>query len=202
MRATDTFSFRSFEKIWIIFTPDESAGILIHFVIQRHITKVCHRQKTGNIGIIHQEPVPKSVDLEGIYLPMKEPGDLVPPVPLTFYGFRIMVILGCYFIALFAGLLIAEKWIPQWRVWKWAQWIVVLTVPLAWLASQSGWVVAEVGRQPWSIQGLLPNVAAISRLETGAVQTTFIIFAVLFTLLLVAEISIMAKAIAAGPENE
>jgi cytochrome d ubiquinol oxidase subunit I len=133
---------------------------------------------------------------------LKEPGDLVPPVPLTFYGFRIMVILGGYFIALFAGLLIAERWIPQWRGWKWAQWIVVLTVPLAWLASQSGWVVAEVGRQPWSIQGLLPNVAAISRLEVGAVQTTFIIFAVLFTLLLVAEISIMAKAIAAGPETD
>lgn len=133
---------------------------------------------------------------------LKEPGELVPPVPLTFYSFRIMVMLGGYFIALFAGLLIAEKWIPQWRQWRWAQWIVVLTVPLAWLASQSGWVVAEVGRQPWAIQGLLPNVAAISRLDVGAVQTTFVIFAVLFTLLLVAEISIMTRAIATGPETD
>ena len=71
-----------------------------------------------------------------------------------------------------------------------------------WMASQAGWVVAEVGRQPWAIQGLLPNVAAISRLDVGAVQTTFFIFLVLFTLLLVAEVSIMVKAIAAGPENE
>ena len=77
---------------------------------------------------------------------------------------------------------------------------MVLTTPLAWVASQAGWVVAEVGRQPWSIQGLLPNVAAISRLDVGAVQTTFFIFLVLFTLLLVAELSIMGKAIAAGPE--
>ena len=82
------------------------------------------------------------------------------------------------------------------------QWGVVLTIPLAWLASQAGWVVAEVGRQPWAIQGLLPNVAAISRLETGAVQTTFFIFLFLFTLLLVAELGIMGKAIATGPETD
>ena len=79
---------------------------------------------------------------------------------------------------------------------------MVLTIPLAWLASQAGWIVAEVGRQPWAIQGLLPNVAAISRLEVGSVQTTFFIFLVLFTLLLVAELSIMGKAIAAGPETD
>ena len=87
----------------------------------------------------------------------------------------------------------------MWRR-KWALWLVVLTTPLAWLASQAGWVVAEVGRQPWAIQGLLPNVAAVSRLDVGAVQTTFFIFLGLFTLLLVAELSIMGKAIAEGPE--
>ena len=53
-----------------------------------------------------------------------------------------------------------------------------------------------------TIQGLLPNVAAISRLEVGAVQTTFFIFLGLFTLLLVAEVSIMARALATGPETD
>ncbi len=130
---------------------------------------------------------------------LKEPGDLVPPVALTFYGFRIMVMLGGYFIILFAGLLVLRNKVEKWKL---VQWGVVLTIPLAWLASQAGWVVAEVGRQPWAIQGLLPNVAAISRLETGSVQTTFFIFLVLFTLLLVAEIGIMGKAIATGPEND
>lgn len=133
---------------------------------------------------------------------LNSPAELVPSVPITFYSFRIMVMLGGYFIALFAGLLIACKWLPSWTQWKWALWIVVLTIPLAWLASQAGWVVAEVGRQPWAIQGLLPNVAAISRLEVGSVQTTFFIFLVLFTLLLVAELSIMGKAIATGPETD
>ena len=120
-------------------------------------------------------------------------------MPLTFYSFRIMVILGGYFIALFAGMLLLGKWVSRHKLLLLA---VVLTTPLAWVASQAGWVVAEVGRQPWSIQGLLPNVAAISRLDVGAVQTTFFIFLVLFTLLLVAELSIMGKAIAAGPETD
>lgn len=130
---------------------------------------------------------------------LKSPSELVPPVPLTFYSFRIMVMLGGYFIVLFAGLLLLGQRVTRWKLLQLA---VVLTIPLAWLASQAGWVVAEVGRQPWSIQGLLPNVAAISRLDTGSVQTTFFIFLVLFTLLLVAELSIMGKAIAAGPEPE
>ena len=130
---------------------------------------------------------------------LKEPSDLVPSVPLTFYSFRIMVMLGGYFIVLFAGLLVLRHRVEKWRL---VQWGVVLTIPLAWLASQAGWVVAEVGRQPWAIQGLLPNVAAISRLETASVQTTFFIFLVLFTLLLVAELGIMGKAIATGPETD
>lgn len=130
---------------------------------------------------------------------LKSPGELVPSVPLTFYSFRIMVMLGGYFIVLFAGLLLLGQRLTRWKL---VQLAVVLTIPLAWLASQAGWVVAEVGRQPWAIQGLLPNVAAISRLDVGAVQTTFYIFLALFTLLLVAELGIMGKAIAAGPETD
>lgn len=130
---------------------------------------------------------------------LKSPGELVPSVPLTFYSFRIMVMLGGYFIMLFAGLLLLGQRVTRWKL---VQLAVVLTIPLAWLASQAGWVVAEVGRQPWAIQGLLPNVAAISRLDVSSVQTTFYIFLALFTLLLVAELGIMGKAIAAGPETD
>jgi cytochrome d ubiquinol oxidase subunit I len=92
-------------------------------------------------------------------------------------------------------MLLFGKWIFRWKP---ALLVVVLTAPLAWVASQAGWVVAEVGRQPWAIQGLLPNVAAISRLDAGTVQTTFFLFLVLFTLLLVAGLSIMGKAIEEG----
>ena len=65
----------------------------------------------------------------------------------------------------------------------------------------AGWVVAEVGRQPWAIQDMLPVGAAISKLQTGSVQLTFFIFLLLFTVLLFAEIGIMLKAIKKGPEG-
>lgn len=64
-----------------------------------------------------------------------------------------------------------------------------------WVCSQAGWIVAEVGRQPWTIQDVLPVNAAISDISSTSVQITFWMFAVLFTLLLIAEISIMLRQI-------
>ena len=71
------------------------------------------------------------------------------------------------------------------------QFVAILSIPLVWICSQAGWITAEVGRQPWVIEGLMPARAAISDLTVGSVQTTFVIFAILFTALLVAELSIM-----------
>jgi cytochrome d ubiquinol oxidase subunit I len=65
----------------------------------------------------------------------------------------------------------------------------------------SGWIVAEVGRQPWTIQDLLPTVAAVSNIDASAVQITFWLFAIIFTALLIAEIKIMLKQIKIGPKE-
>ena len=73
--------------------------------------------------------------------------------------------------------------------------------PLVYIAQQAGWIVAEVGRQPWVIQDLLPTVAAVSRIDASVVQITFWMFAVLFTVLLIAELRIMFKAIKTGPKE-
>ena len=129
---------------------------------------------------------------------LKSPHELVPPVALTFYSFHLMVILGGYFVALFAGLLLLGRRVLKWKL---VQLALLLTIPLAYIASEAGWIVAEVGRQPWAIQGLLPNGAAVSRLEPGSVQTTFCIFLVLFTVLLLAELRIMCRAVADGPDH-
>ena len=69
------------------------------------------------------------------------------------------------------------------------------------MASEAGWIVAEMGRQPWTIQDMLPTWAAVSDLQSGAVVTTFIIFLVLFTTMLAVEISILCKQIKKGPEH-
>ncbi len=131
---------------------------------------------------------------------IKDVHDLVPNVPLTFYAFRVMVLLGGYFILFFiAVLFLAYK--KDLSKMKWMHWVAMLTIPLGYLASQAGWVVAEVGRQPWAIQDLMPTNAAISKLNVGSVQATFFIFLVLFTIMLIAEIGIMLKAIRKGPEQ-
>jgi len=69
------------------------------------------------------------------------------------------------------------------------------SIPAVFIASQAGWIVAELGRQPWAIQDLLPVSAALSDLSVGSVMTTFFLFLVIFTVLLIAEISIMTKAV-------
>lgn len=124
--------------------------------------------------------------------------DAVPNVPLTFYSFRVMVIVGSYLFAfLLAALFLAYKRdLLEKAKWNKAFYrLSILTVPLAYLCSVSGWVVAEVGRQPWAIQDLLPNRAAVSDISAGYVQTTFCIFAVIFTALLAADLCIMARQI-------
>ena len=124
---------------------------------------------------------------------LSAPEDAVPPVALTFYSFRVMVILGGYLLLLFVLAIVACIWRPAWLRNRFAQWVGMLSIPLVWICSQAGWVVAEVGRQPWVIQDIMPRGAAISAIGSGSVQTTFWLFAALFTLLLVAEVSIMVR---------
>ncbi len=128
---------------------------------------------------------------------LNHPDEVIPNVPLAFYSFHIMVILGFYFLLLmmifiylvFTGRLEKNRFLLR---------LAILTVPLAYLASQAGWIVAEMGRQPWVIQDLLPTMAAVSHISTTSVQVTFWMFAVLFTALLIAELSIMFRQIKIG----
>ena len=132
---------------------------------------------------------------------IKDVNELVPNVSLTFYMFRVMVMLGGYFILFFIVVLFLAYKKDLSRM-PWMHWVAMLTIPLGYLAGQAGWVVAECGRQPWAIQDMLPTSAAISKLDVGSVQTTFFIFLVLFTVMLIAEVGIMLKAIRKGPETE
>jgi cytochrome d ubiquinol oxidase subunit I len=73
-------------------------------------------------------------------------------------------------------------------------------VPLAYICSESGWLVAEMGRQPWTIQDMLPTWAAVSNLQSASVCITFFLFLILFTTLLAVEINILLKQIQKGSE--
>lgn len=130
---------------------------------------------------------------------IKNPSDLIPPVGLTFYAFRVMVLLGGFLLLLFAVVtFLAYK--NRLESKRWLLWVCFASIFLAIAAGQAGWVVAEVGRQPWAIQDILPTSAAISRLPASSVRLTFFIFLALFTVLLAAELKIMMSAIKKGPE--
>ncbi len=136
---------------------------------------------------------------------MKDHNEIVPPVALTFYAFHIMVILGGYFILFFLVVLhflnrdAKNKY--KFESQKWFMYIAIISVPLVYICSQAGWIVAEVGRQPWTIQDLLPVQASVSGVSADNVYTTLAIFFVLFTILLIAEMGIMFNQIKKGPEN-
>jgi len=119
--------------------------------------------------------------------------DAIPPIALTFYAFRIMVMIGGYLLIFFLLTIAASTWKAKWLEKQWIHWVGIISIPLVWICSQAGWIVAEVGRQPWVIQDLMPTNAAISDISSSSVQVTFWMFAVLFTGLLIAEISIMLK---------
>lgn len=129
---------------------------------------------------------------------IRDKQDLVPPVWLVYWPFRIMVGLGCFLLLLMVVVLWAERKDRIARL-TWLQWVALCSIPLVYIAGQAGWIVAEVGRQPWAIQDLLPVNAAVSSLGTGAVRTTFFVFVAVFTLFLAIEIRVLLKAIKKGP---
>ena len=112
-----------------------------------------------------------------------------------------MVGLGGFLLLLMAAVLWLERR-GRLSEMRWVQWVALWSIPLVYLAGQAGWIVAEVGRQPWVIEGLLPVKAAVSSVSVGAVQTTFWLFVAIFTLFLVIEMRILIKAIKQGPNVE
>lgn len=133
------------------------------------------------------------------YIGSKE--ELVPPTGLVYWAFRAMVGIGCFLMLLMAVVLWAERK-QRLAGMRWLQWTALLSIPLVYLAGQAGWVVAEVGRQPWTIEGLLPVKAAVSSVSAENVKTTFFLFVAIFTLFLIIELRILVRAIKKGPEKE
>jgi cytochrome d ubiquinol oxidase subunit I len=131
---------------------------------------------------------------------LKDPKEAIPDIALSFYSFHIMVGLGMWFMALFALVLFSTlkgKISHQ----RWLLLSMIFTVPLGYVAHECGWIVAEVGRQPWAIQEMLPVGMATSNVASSSVMITFWLFTLLFTALLIAELKIMFTQIKLGLEG-
>lgn len=125
--------------------------------------------------------------------------DTVPDVASLFWTFRIMVGCAFFFLALF-GLsfyLSCRRKLEQ----KWFLRIALYSLPLPWLASEMGWWVAEHGRQPWAIDGILPTYLGTSSLATSDLWISLSGFVIFYTLLAIVEVYLMVKYIRLGPDN-
>ncbi len=126
--------------------------------------------------------------------------DTVPNVPVLFWAFRIMVASGVWMLLIFAlsmfftnkGHLCDRRWLLR---------AALITLPVPWIAAESGWIVAEMGRQPWSIAGILPVNLSVSSLTTNDLYFSLIGLATFYTALLFIEVYLMKRFIKLGPSS-
>ena len=124
----------------------------------------------------------------------------IPNVPVLFWAFRIMVGCGIYFIALFA----LAFWKASKRELTRHRWFLKLalwSLPLPWLAIEMGWIVAEYGRQPWAIEGVLPTALGVSSVSSGQVLTSIGGFVLFYTALAIVDVWLMLKFTRKGPDG-
>jgi cytochrome d ubiquinol oxidase subunit I len=123
--------------------------------------------------------------------------DTVPNIVPLFWSFRFMVGIGFFLIALFstAFYLSARRRLEK----KWFLRLAFLSLPLPWIAAELGWIVAEHGRQPWAIEGILPTNLGVSSVSSGQVWFSLIGFVVFYSLLAIVDVFLMVKYIKLGP---
>ena len=124
----------------------------------------------------------------------------VPRVAPMFWSFRVMVFLGFMFALLLGlslyhtvrGTFLKQRWLLRWALWF---------IPMPWIAAELGWFVAEYGRQPWTIYGVLPTHLSASSLSVGSLYGSLAGFVVFYTGLLAIEMYLMVKFARKGPAS-
>jgi len=157
-----------------------------------------HRRDLG-YGLLLKRYVadPRQADPALIH---KAAWDTVPNVPLMFWAFRIMAGTGLLMILLFGtAFVLATRRIFDNRLFLR---IALYAMPLPWIATELGWVLAEVGRQPWAVEGVLPTFLGASSLTVAQLWTTIIGFTVFYGALAVVEVGLILHTLKKGPFAE
>jgi cytochrome d ubiquinol oxidase subunit I len=137
--------------------------------------------------------IPGINDIQAEYEQTYGPGNYIPPVTIVFWAFRVMVFAGLIMIALAAGALFLalKKWLDR---YPWFFRLLAWSIPLPYLANTAGWILAEVGRQPWIVFGLMRTEEGISVITTGGmVVFSLVAFALLYGAAMVADIYLLVK---------
>ena len=124
----------------------------------------------------------------------------IPDVPVLFWSFRIMVALGFYFIALFGAYFYLVS--RRGQIQPWFRKLAMYSLPLPWVAAELGWIVAEYGRQPWIIDGVLPTFLGVSKVPASNVVFSLLGFVLFYTVLAVIDLVLIVKYVRIGPSAE
>jgi cytochrome d ubiquinol oxidase subunit I len=124
----------------------------------------------------------------------------IPNVPVLFWSFRVMVLLGFTFIVMFAFAFWLSA-VQRLERYRWFLRTAFLMLPLPWVAIELGWIVAEYGRQPWAIEGVLPTFLGVSATAASNVVASLVGFVVFYTALAIVDGFLMARTIRLGPDR-
>ncbi|WP_446809184.1 cytochrome ubiquinol oxidase subunit I (plasmid) [Methylomonas sp. 2BW1-5-20] len=157
-----------------------------------------HKADLG-YGLLLKKYTEKVVDADAATI-QKAANDTIPKVAPLFWTFRIMVACGFTMLFIFAmtfyycATRVADqkRWLLRMAVW---------CIPLPWIAAETGWFVAEVGRQPWTISGILPTHMSVSSLSADQLWFSIAGFAIFYTVLLIIEMYLMLKYVRLGPSS-
>ncbi len=126
--------------------------------------------------------------------------DSIPEVAPIFWSFRVMVGAGVWMLVLIVmGFYYNAKRIIEHQ--RWLLRLFLLSIPVPWIAAETGWFVAEFGRQPWAIGEILPTSIAASSLTAQDLRLSLTAFVVFYTLLFIIEMFLMIKFGRQGPSS-
>jgi cytochrome d ubiquinol oxidase subunit I len=157
-----------------------------------------HKANLG-YGLLLKKYTPHVVDATDAQVKLAA-ADTIPKVAPLFWSFRGMVFLGFLFLFIFCAavwFMVRKRLAPQ----RWLLKLCVAAIPLPWIAAELGWVVAEYGRQPWTIAGVLPTHLSVSSLSAGNLWFSLAGFLGFYTLLLIVEMGLMIKYARLGPAS-
>jgi cytochrome bd ubiquinol oxidase subunit I len=139
-------------------------------------------------------------EVQAEYVALYGPGDYVPLMVVTYWAFRFMFGASLLMVAVaaYALYLVIKNWPKKWMRWlKWVPWAIALP----YIANSSGWILTEMGRQPWIVQGLLKTEEAASPYVSGGMLLfTLIGFVVIYAVLMIADIYLLTRFAKAGPD--
>ena len=124
----------------------------------------------------------------------------IPDVPVLFWSFRIMVALGFYFIALFGIAFLSGEQAPL-RYSPGSCGLAMFSLPLPWIAAELGWIVAEYGRQPWIIDGVLPTFLGVSKVPASNVLFSLLGFVLFYSVFALIDLVLIVKYVRIGPQR-